>query len=160
VEKKLMLTYRMDPTNYASYGAYFLFLSESSLSDRELSVKQAMRLSQTTVQFCLREQESATALLTGAAAAHDAAQLLMNTGNEGAQEYVQQYMKVAEELLNGFEQIALQMAFDGSWENFSAYRQNEMSVRAHLIRKLVENNRLMPKANANNKTEGEAVTAG
>ncbi|MDA0766376.1 MAG: hypothetical protein O3A87_03390 [Verrucomicrobia bacterium] len=160
MERKLMLTYRMDPTNYASYGAYFLYLSESSLSDREASIKQALRLSQATVKFCLAEQESATALLTGAAAAHDAVQLLINTGDAEARRYAEQYVRVAEQCLEGFEQQALQMAFDGTWEKFSKLRQQEMTERARLVRKLVESDRKLPPENANNKDERGAVSAG
>ncbi len=160
VEKKLMLTYRMDPTNYASYGAYFLFLSESSLSDREESVRQAMRLSQTTVQYCLRDQDSDSALLTGAAAAHDVGQLLIRSGENEALAQAGQYLQVSEEFLNGFEQVALQMAFDGSWEKFSGYRRDEMADRARLLRKLVEADRKNPGVNADNQEEDEAVSAG
>ena len=160
VEKKLMLTYSMDPTNYASYGAYFLFLSESALSDREQSVKQAIRLSQATVEACIREQNSASALLTGAAASHDMGQMLIRNGGEKAGAYANQYFNATEEFLNGFEQVALQMAFDGTWEQFSENRRGEMSERARLLRKLLEADRKNPGINADNQEGEDAVSAG
>lgn len=160
VEKKLMQTYRMDPTNYASYGAYFLFLSESSLSDRESSIENALILSQTTVQYCLREREDAQSLLTGAAAAHDTAQLLVNTGHEKAFEAAVQYSHVAEKFLDDFEQAALQMAFDGSWERYSNNRRAEMTERARLLRKLVEADRKIRGMNVENQTAKGGASAG
>lgn len=141
VEKKLALTYQMDPTNYASYGAYFLFLSESSLSNREESVNQALRLAEMTVHYCVRDKNDSQALLTGSAAAHDVVQLVVTIAGAAGNQHAARYVAVAEQLLDGFEQRSLEMAFDGTWENFSDLRRAEMTERGRLLRKLLEADR-------------------
>ena len=71
-----------------------------------------------------------------------------------------QYTQVAEQFLDGFEQVALQMAFDGSWNNYSERRRAEMTERARLLRKLVENDRKIRGMNVENKTAEGAANAG
>ena len=108
----------------------------------------------------MKGQQDAQALLTGAAAAHDTAQLLVNTGHEKAMSAAIQYTRVAEQFLDGFEQVALQMAFDGSWSNYSENRRAEMSERARLLRKLVEADKKIRGMNVENRTAEGAASAG
>lgn len=138
VEKKLFLTYEMDPTNYASYGSYYLFLSETSLGTRVGSEVQARRLAEYTVSQCLKESDNPVAMLTAAAASHDMVQILVGEESSEAQQLATKYAKVTSQSLDQFDQVSLQMLFDGTWERFSPVRQAEMTERARLLRKLHE----------------------
>ena len=150
IEKKLFLSYQMDPTNYAGYGAYFLFLNESSLGTRESGKKHARRLAEVTAARCVQEQDNPQALLTAAAASHDIISILIEEDSPEVRGLATQYAAVTEHCLNQFEEVALEMVFNGTWERFSVARQNEMSQRAHLLRALHEADRKILGAGTNN----------
>jgi hypothetical protein len=150
IEKKLFLSYQMDPTNYAGYGAYFLFLNESALGTREDGKKHARRLAEVTAARCVQEQDNPQALLTAAVASHDVISILIEEDFSEVRGLATQYAAVTEHCLNQFEEVALEMVFNGTWERFSVARQNEMSERAHLLRKLHEADRKIMSASVNN----------
>jgi hypothetical protein len=160
VEKKLFLTYEMDPTNFAGYGAYHLFLSESSLGTRTGSEAQARRLAEYTVARCLKERENPIAMLTAAAASHDMVQVLIAERSPEAVRLANQYASLTRESLDQFDQVSLQMLFDGTWERFSAARQNEMTERARLLRKLHDADRRTLGVHVSNPTAPEGNPAG
>jgi len=160
VEKKLFLTYEMDPTNYSGYGAYYLFLSESSLGTRAGSLEKARRLAEFTVVRCLREREDPMAMLTAAAASHDMVQILVSERSPEAHQLATKYATVTQQSLDQFDHLSLQMLFDGRWERFSTARQNEMTERAALLRKLHDSDRRTLRAHVAAPDQPEDSPAG
>lgn len=161
VEKKLFLTYQMDPTNYGGYGAYFLFLSESSLGTHgDRSRAQARRLAEATVAWCVREWDNPNALLTAAAASHDMVQFLIGENSPEAARLAHEYASLTGQSLEQFDQVSLQMLFDGTWDRFSPARQDEMSQRADLLRKLHDADRQTIGAHVSAPSKPEGQPAG
>ena len=150
IEKKLFLSYQMDPTNYASYGAYFLFLHESSLGTRKNSLAHARRLAEMTTACCMQEQENPLALLTAAVASHDMIEVLIEIDSPEFTSLAPQYAAVTGHCLKQFRKVASQMAADGTWERFSAVRQKEMSERVHLLHALHRADRKILDSSVNN----------
>ena len=160
-EKKLRLSYEMDPSNFAAYGSYFLFMSEalSTLKKegeeemvQQQAVAAALALSQHTVRYCLALKDEPPAMLTAAAAAHDYLQTRYTAGGSDAMPEIIQFLQIQHDCLEGFRVTRAQMVEDGTWERFPAMRREEMDVQSYLLGKLLEGNMQMIQRNANRET--------
>lgn len=161
VEQKLLLTYQMDPTNYGSYGAYHLFLNEPSLGTRgEASRRHGRRLAEVTVARCVREWDNPIALLTTAAASHDMVEYLVEDSSPEKVRRAHEYAALTAKALEQFENVSLQMLFDGTWDEFSTARQDEMTSRARQLRKMHEADLVIIRRYVSQPTEPEGHPAG
>lgn len=141
-QKRLRLSYEMDPSNFAAYGSYFLFLSEALSSIKhqgeetefeQQAMHAALSLSEHTVRYCLQFREEPTAMLTAAAAAHDFIQVRYKKGGEGVLGEMVSFLKAQHESLTAYHQLRSEMVADGRWEEIPEIRRQEMGVRARLL---------------------------
>jgi hypothetical protein len=141
-EKLLKLSYEMDPTNIICYGSYYLFLSESLSrlvgSDSEQAriqegEERALKLSIATLAACGKFPDEPTAAITAASAASDAEILLRKSAHSkpGAADAMHGHFRQA---LQHYTIIRDQMISDGTWENYSVYRREEMESVFALMR--------------------------
>ena len=165
-EKRLRLSYEMDPSNFAAYGSYFLFLSEALSTLQEegqqeqlqaRAAQAALGLSSHTIRVCLSRKDEPPALLTAAAAAHDYLQTRYSQGGEGAMAEVYQFLQVQDECLRDYRRLKERMIAEGTWERFPEMRRQEMDVQEYLLNKLYEGNIQIIHRNASsaNQTPGE-----
>jgi len=68
IENKLSSAYWLDPSNYANYNAYHLFLTESALGTREHSLADVLALCDQTRAYVEREKINPEPWLTAASA--------------------------------------------------------------------------------------------
>ncbi len=145
-QKRLELSYRMDPTNLSGYGAYFLFLSEALArleGDRDehgiIRIRQqaALDLSSYTLRYCLNHQDEVTAMITAASAAHDYLQIYLTLPNPDL-EIAGEYLRLLDGSLQRYEALRSQMIQNGLWERFSIYRRAELDNTHKLVRVLRE----------------------
>jgi hypothetical protein len=157
-EKKLRLSYEMDPSNFAAYGSYFLFLSEALSTFKQegeeevvqqQAVAAALELSRHTVRYCLALGDEPSALLTAAAAAHDYLQTRYTAGGSGTMPEIIQFLQIQHQCLEGFSKVRGEMVAKGTWERLPAVRREEMDVQNYLLGKLLEGNMQMIQRNAN-----------
>ena len=140
-ERRLALSYQMDPTNNACYGSYFLFLSEAMVrvagrSDEQTRIsagqQRAMDLCNFTIQYCLQHQDEAPAMITAATAAHDYLQIYLSTQDPDPQ-HAAPFLQVMGQTLGRYEAIRAQMIEDGTWANFGVHRINELEGAHDLV---------------------------
>lgn len=143
-EKRLALSFQMDPTNIACYGSYFMFLAEALArvegAEGEATVirerrNAAMDLAEYTFGYCLNYQDEAPAMVTGAVAAHDYVQFRMSSPDPDIEE-LGEVLRILDSCIGRYEAIRAQMIEDGTWENFFIHRREEMEKAYSLVRVL------------------------
>lgn len=141
-EKRLSLSYQMDPTNIICYGSYFLFLSESQ--SRVIGAKNeeevihhrqeiARKLAENTVFYCMNYPDEATAMITAGSAAHDYLQILFSRPKQDLQD-AERMLRFLDTGLDRFASIRNDMIANGTWENYPIHRINEMESAYAILR--------------------------
>src|SRR5690606_17683584 len=81
-EDKLRLAYELDPSNYANYNSYHLFLTEPSVGTRKVLTNQIIDLAAKTYRNGMSEELDPRPALTAAAAAGNILELMfIHRGN-------------------------------------------------------------------------------
>lgn len=143
-EKRLKVSYEMDPSNLSGYGAYFLFLSEALAriegEKGEEGVIVARRqkahlLAHSTIEYCLKHQDEAPAMITAATAAHDCLQIVMEQPKPD-RSLAASYLQTLDGTLIQYEELRKTMREQGSWQLFPLNRRAEMEKAYSLVRAL------------------------
>ncbi|MCU0794370.1 MAG: hypothetical protein MUF31_00340 [Akkermansiaceae bacterium] len=140
-EKRMKLSYDMDPANLVCYGSYFFFLSESMARLEGSGEKEAIERGQVkalnlalkTAQYCRSRQDEPQAMITGAAACHDAITVLLIRKSEDKQLLSDLY-RLFGEMLNRYLTLRTELQSNGGWEGYSSYRQKEMEDAFSFLR--------------------------
>jgi len=163
-QRRLALSYEMNPANLACYGSYFLFLSEALArvkgEDGEKDVirnrqQAALDLANSTVHYCLKYKDEAPAMLTGATAAHDYIQIRFSEPEPDINE-ISSFLAVLDGCMIRFEEIRDHMQQNGAWDNFSIHRRSEMDKGYSLLKVLRQTDHEMY---VNLLSENEPVSA-
>jgi hypothetical protein len=162
-QKRLRLSYEMDPSNFAAYGSYFLFLSEAlsilqeegrEMEYRQQAAQEARALCEMTIRYCQTLEGEPSALLTAAAAAHDSIQIRYQEGGEGMQQEILSFLKKQRECLGAFYEVKSRMTDEGNWDAFPEIRRQEMDAHAGLITGLLKADEAFIERNAQSSEEG------
>lgn len=140
-EKRMKLSYDMDPANLVCYGSYFFFLSESMARLEGSGEKEAIERGQVkalnlalrTVQYCRSRKDEPQSMITGAAAAHDAITVLLIRKTEDHQ-LLADLHRLFGEMLNQYVTLRLELEETGGWDQYSVYRQKEMQDAFSFLR--------------------------
>lgn len=143
MQKRLAVSYEMDPSNLSGYGAYFLFLSEALArvegrdDGRIVKVRRqaAHTLAHATLDYCLELKDEVTAMITAATAAHDCLQIVMESP-EPDMKLASEYLRLLDGTLAQYEALRRKMIEDGTWERFPLNRRSEMEKAHSLVRVL------------------------
>jgi len=140
-QRRLALSYEMDPTNIACYGSYFMFLAEALTrvegAEEEERVIQArlqaaLRLSNYTVRYCLQYPDEAPAMVTGAVAAHDYLQIQFSVPDPDLEEAAK-VLQILDQCTGHYEAIRAAMIEAGTWKNFPEHRRGDMEKAYRLV---------------------------
>lgn len=140
-QKKLALSYHMDPTNNACYGAYFMFLSEAVArvegekdEDGTIRARQlkALELARYTAYYCLNYQDEAPAMITAANAAHDYLQIYLKLPKPDPR-VATEFLTILNGSLQRYTAIRAEMIRAGTWEKFPSARRKEMEDAFRLL---------------------------
>lgn len=142
IEKKLRFAYELDPSHYANYNTYHLFLVEPELgtSDetRALSRDHANSLAEHTIRYCLRETVDPRPALTAASAAYNLLEgMFVSTEKPDTIEMRKQLAVIDFCLKRHFELLG-ESTSNGNWERLSEMRQSEVLERSNFALKLRE----------------------
>lgn len=145
-QRRLEISYHMDPTNLAGYGAYFLFLSEAlarvegQTSNHEAvrgNQRAALELADYTIRYCLNYPDETPAMITAATAAHDVLNIHLSAPQPN-REIAEEYLRILDGSLYQFESLRQEMIKSGLWQKYSANRRSEMEAANSLVRALRE----------------------
>lgn len=143
IEKKLRFAYELDPSHYANYNSYHLFITQQQLGTsalpREQVRKNAAALADHTIRYCLREPNDPRPALTAASAAYNVLEqmLLAEDGSQTPSEMRKQLGVIDFCIARHIELLNASLE-SGQWELLSPQRQQEVLDRSKFSMKLRE----------------------
>ncbi len=144
VEKRLHFAWSLDPSNYANYHSYHLFLSESSVGTREALqadwIEHGINVARFTIDYCLHENHDPRPSLTAAAAAANALELMLHQKDTRPIADLQQMLATLDHALAKHVELSNAWVESGAWANLSPMRQQEVSDRYTFLLKIREAN--------------------
>jgi hypothetical protein len=138
VEDRLRFAYELDPSNYANYNSYHLFLTEPAVGTRPVMSHKVLELARTTIEYCLREQNDPRPALTAAAASCNILQLMFMDPELYSIEEMRQHLQVLDYGLARHHELSAAWLESGEFENLSPARVNEMLERLTFCTKIRE----------------------
>ena len=142
IESTLKRSYRMDPTNYGVYNAYYLFLTIHNYGATESDKRKARLLSEHTISQANREAENPEAWLTAASASLNLFFTEQGKRKIAGTELTQNELKKFRNQLGGclgnFSKVVQKREEEGTWELISGVRRAEMLERARFAGKTFE----------------------
>jgi hypothetical protein len=135
-EDQLKLAYELDPSNYANYNSYHLFLTEPSVGTRAVLTDKVIDLASSTVSYCLKEESDPRPALTAAAAAGNILELMFLHRDEHTLEEMRQQLHTLDYSLAKHQQLTEKWLSSGEFQNLSAARQAEMLERLKFVVKV------------------------
>lgn len=143
VEKKLKFAYSLDPSHYANFNSYHLFLTHSGLGTSSKSTaegrKRADALADYTLKYCLREQTDPRPSLTAVSAAYNTLEaMLLDPENSYSTKQMREQLGMMDFSLSQHFNILQAATASGVWEQLSPFRQKEVLERGQFSLKLRE----------------------
>lgn len=135
-EDQLRLAYELDPSNYANYNSYHLFLTEPSVGTRRILTDEVIKLSGDTITYCLKEESDPRPALTAAAAAGNILELMFLHRDQHTLEEMKQQLHTLDYCLGKHQALTEKWLSSGEFENLSPARQAEMLERLKFVVKV------------------------
>lgn len=137
-EDKLRLAYELDPSNYANYNSYHLFLTEPSVGTRKVLTNQIIDLAAKTYRYGMSEELDPRPALTAAAAAGNILELMFIHRGNFTLDQMKSQLACLDQAISRHQVLALQWIESGDIANLSAARQQEMLDRLRFVAKVRE----------------------
>ena len=135
-EDQLRLAYELDPSNYANYNSYHLFLTEPSVGTRPVLTDKVIELANSTITYCLKEESDPRPALTAAAAAGNVLELMFLHRDQHTLEQMKQQLHTLDYSLGKHHALTEKWLSNGEFENLSPARQAEMLERLEFVVKV------------------------
>lgn len=136
VEDRLRFAYELDPSNYANYNSYNLFLTEPSVGTRRVLTDRVLSLARLTIDYSLREESDPRPALTAASAAGNILELMfLHQENYGIPQ-MQEQLQILDYSLARHRTLATRWIETGDFQNLSPARQAEMLERLAFVTKV------------------------
>ncbi len=140
LEKKLRFAYELDPSHYANYNSYHLFLVQPSLGTSGHSAGQsreaALKLAENTMRYCLREQVDPRPSLTAASAAYNIIEIMFLNEEHYSIDDMRRQLEIIDFCMGRHLSILEKSLGSGVWEGLSQARQSEVVDRQRFTLKL------------------------
>ncbi|BCU78245.1 hypothetical protein [Luteolibacter sp. LG18] len=133
IEDKLRFAYELDPSHYANYNAYHLFLTEPELGTRPELTPMAAKLADKTIQYCLQVSDDPRPSLTAASAGENEILLMFNQPQRFTTAQMRQVLGVIDYSLARHRQLADLWTATGNWELVSPLRREEITERYKFV---------------------------
>jgi hypothetical protein len=137
-EDKLKLAYELDPSNYANYNSYHLFLTEPAVGTRKVLTNQIIDLAAKTYRYGMHEPNDPRPALTAAAAAGNILELMFIHRESYTIQEMENQLACMEQAISRHQSLAVKWIESGEIGNLSAARQQEMLDRLHFVAKVRE----------------------
>lgn len=135
-EDKLRVAYELDPSNYANYNSYHLFLTEPQVGTRPVVNEAVLSLAKATVAYCLREESDPRPALTAAAACCNILQLMFINKADHTLVEMRGHLAVLDLCLARHHQLSAAWMASGTYDNLSVARQQEILDRLSFCSKI------------------------
>lgn len=144
VEKRLRFAWSLDPSHYANYHSYHLFLSESSVGTREVLrdgwIEHGLNVARFTIDYCLRETHDPRPALTAAAAASNSLELMFFQKESRPLADFENMLAILDLALARHAELSGIWLESGAWENLSPMRLQEVTDRHQFLVKIRQAN--------------------
>jgi len=141
IEKKLRFAYELDPSHYANYNCYHLFLTQASLGTHGLPQEEVAKMVESladyTVRYCLAEQNDPRPALTAASAASNVVEQMLTAQSEDY-EKMRKHLGIMEACIQQHFKLLEKFIEDGSFAKLSSQRQEEILTRSKFALKVHE----------------------
>jgi hypothetical protein len=136
VEDRLRFAYELDPSNYANYNAYHLFLTEPSVGTRRVLTERVLMLARLTIDYSLREESDPRPALTAAAASGNILELMFLHQADHDLDEMKRQLAELDHALARHRDMAAKWLSTGEFQRLSPARQHEMLERFHFVTKV------------------------
>ena len=156
VENKLSVAYWLDPTNYANYNCYHLFLTESALGTREHKIEDVIQLCDDTRSIVEREKVNPEPWLTAASADINKMEMvfLHRDSLPDPRESMARAITDMEFCLGRYQFLRDREAAAGTWNQIAEPRREVMEQRFRMLGRLLEAQKVILKERLTEKTNG------
>lgn len=138
VEDRLRFAYELDPSNYANYNSYNLFLTEPAVGTRRVLTGKVLTLARVTIDYCLREESDPRPALTAAAASGNILELMFLHQDKHGLEEMKEQLRILDFCLLRHRELATRWIESGDFQRLSLARQQEMLERLHFVTRVRE----------------------
>jgi len=142
IERMLMRSYKMDPTNYGVYNAYYLFLTIHEFGATPAAITQARKISEFTIARAQAEKTAPSPWLTAEMALLNLFLLDQKEWNEKGIEppidKLREYRDFSAYCKQNFAVLKQRAIADGRWETISKDKRDEMDERQQFASKTFE----------------------
>lgn len=136
VEDRLRFAYELDPSNYANYNSYNLFLTEPAVGTRRVLTDRVMSLARLTIDYSLREDSDPRPALTAASAAGNILELMFLHQQNYAVADMHEQLRILDYSLSRHRTLATRWIESGDFQHLSPARQSEMLDRFAFVTKV------------------------
>jgi len=138
VEDRLRFAYELDPSNYANYNSYNLFLTEPAVGTRRVLTGKVLTLARVTIDYCLREESDPRPALTAAAASGNILELMFLHQDKHSLDEMKEQLRILDFCLLRHRDLATKWIESGDFQRLSLARQHEMLERLHFVTRVRE----------------------
>ncbi|MCF7674675.1 MAG: hypothetical protein K9N23_16265 [Akkermansiaceae bacterium] len=139
-EDKLRFAYHLDPAHYSNFNSYYFFLTQPMVGTRPELTSSAVQLAQSTIDYCLSQQDDPRPALTAASAAENILETMITDSRSGTHLHsiaqMRQNLALVNHCIGRFNEIAARWDASGNWNRLSEFRLNEIKERIHFICKM------------------------
>lgn len=135
-ENKLRMAWELDPSNYANYNSYHLFLTEPKVGTRPILTDKTIELSRLTIKYSLSQKGDPMAALTAASAASNILELMFLHRENYTTAQMQEQMAVLDHALEKTREYKELWEKSGNFERISEIRAQDMQQRLDFITKM------------------------
>lgn len=140
IERKLLVSYNLDPTSYAAYDAYFLFLTENlvaGLGSPE-KIAHARLITNNTLALSNREEVNPLPSLTSALATYNLFMLQIAEGKSRDNKFNQFLYATVTQHLKKYQRLKAAAEKEGNWEQVPEAWRIQADERALFLLKVAK----------------------
>lgn len=138
VEDRLRMAWELDPSNYANYNAYQLFLTEPSVGTRPVITDKVIELARLTISYCRREESDPRPALTAASAGSNILELMFLHPQDFTIDQMREQQEVVDYAISRHNELKTRWIQSGDLERLSDARIEEMETRLRFIQRMRE----------------------
>lgn len=136
IEDRLRTAYELDPSNYANYNSYHLFLTEPQVGTRPILTDKVLALAKKTIGYCLQEEHDPRPALTAASASASILELMFLHKQDYSLDQMREELKRLDYSLARHHELTDRWIVSGEYGRLSPARQYEIEERLAFITKI------------------------
>lgn len=136
VEDRLRMAWELDPSNYANYNSYHLFLTEPQVGTRPVNPDDIKEVAKLTIRYCFRENSDPRPSLTAASAAGNILELMFLHQTDYSLDEMRKELEVVDYAISRHVEMKDRWIESGTMEGLSKARIQEMDTRLVFVKRM------------------------